>query len=190
MVPTNNLSGEAGLRQAAQALIYEIRNLKRWPADAPATADSCWADVSERWLPRLNGVLDALESIPPAAPVERKPSTTASTHRLPLARGAPGALRLLGTRGGLGVAPLAGPASGRRRSAASCGAALPDVAREVAAARRTLAVHYWTGRGRRRLKRALSHSSASSPRRPSPQFHNASSQTPAAARLASQTGPL
>ena len=34
MVPTNNLSGEAGLRQAAQALIYEIRNLKRWPADA------------------------------------------------------------------------------------------------------------------------------------------------------------
>ena len=74
MVPTNNLSGEAGLRQAAQALIYEIRNLKRWPADAPANADSCWADVSQRWLPRLNGVLDALESIPPAAPVERKPN--------------------------------------------------------------------------------------------------------------------
>ena len=74
MVPTNNLSGEAGLRQAAQALIYEIRNLKRWPADAPANSESCWADVSQRWLPRLNGVLDALESIPPAAPVERKPN--------------------------------------------------------------------------------------------------------------------
>ena len=70
MVPTNNLSGEAGLRQAAQALIYEIRNLKRWPADAPANSESCWADVSQRWLPRLNGVLDALESIPPAPPVE------------------------------------------------------------------------------------------------------------------------
>ena len=110
MVPTNNLSGEAGLRQAAQALIYEIRNLKRWPADAPATADSCWADVSERWLPRLNGVLDALESIPPAAPVERKPNAPppAPTDCLSLAelQALYGCLELVAA---WGIAPLAGP---------------------------------------------------------------------------------
>ena len=110
MVPTNNLSGEAGLRQAAQALIYEIRNLKRWPADAPANSESCWADVSQRWLPRLNGVLDALESIPPAAPVERKPNAPppAPTDCLSLAelQALYGCLELVAA---WGVAPLAGP---------------------------------------------------------------------------------
>ena len=96
-------------RQAAQALIYEIRNLKRWPADAPANADSCWADVS--------GAGSAPERRPgrarehPAGGTRRTEAehTTSSTHRLPLARGAPGALRLPGTGRGLGRRAARGP---------------------------------------------------------------------------------
>ena len=138
MVPTNNLSGEAGLRQAAQALIYEIRNLKRWPADAPANSESCWADVSQRWLPRLNGVLDALESIPPAAPVERKPNAPppAPTDCLSLAelQALYGCLELVAA---WGVAPLAGP--GVRSTAQRGiirGAITPRFGRECAVSRR------------------------------------------------------
>ena len=92
--------------------------------------------MSERWLPRLNGVLDALESIRRRRRRTEAERTTASTRRLPLARGAPGALRLPGTGGGLGVAPLAGP--GVRSTAQRGiirGAALPDVARKWARAR-------------------------------------------------------
>ncbi len=154
MVPTNNLSGEAGLRQAAQALIYEIRNLKRWPADAPATADSCWADVSERWLPRLNGVLDALESVPPAAPVERKPNAPppAPTDCLSLAelQALYGCLELVAA---WGVAPLAGP--GVRSTAQRGivrGAALPDVARKWGARAATLAASHPLDEAERRRR--------------------------------------
>ena len=154
MVPTNNLSGEAGLRQAAQALIYEIRNLKRWPADAPANSESCWADVSQRWLPRLNGVLDALESIPPAAPVERKPNAPppAPTDCLSLAelQALYGCLELVAA---WGVAPLAGP--GVRSTAQRGiirGAALPDVARKWGARAAKLAASHPLDEAERRRR--------------------------------------
>ena len=133
MLPTDQLSGEQRLRQAAQALVLEIRNLKRWPADAPATPGSCWADVRERWLPRLRAVLDALDAVPPPAPLpDRKknapPPPPADCLSLAELQALYGALELVAA---WGVAPLAGP--GVRSTAQRGivrGAALPDVARK------------------------------------------------------------
>ena len=140
-----------GLTTAAQALIYEIRNLKRWPAGAPANSGSCWADVSERWLPRLNGVLDALEHPAGGARRTEAERTTASTSGLPLARGAQalyGASELVAA---WGVAPLAGP--GVRSTAQRGivrGAALPGVARKWGARAAKLAASPSVGRTRPR----------------------------------------